>query len=145
VPAVCNRHLTSFTNLSTIPLGTIDAYLWNFGALVAPSNLTNPTLVYPNDGTFSVQLIATSNWGCRDSITKPVTIHPIPNVDFTAGPLMGCYPFNVSFTNGSTINLGSINSYTWTFGDGNTSNSTNTNYVYPNTDALYTVSLYAVS
>lgn len=145
VPAVCNRHLTSFTNLSTIPLGTIDAYLWNFGAPVAPSNLTNPTLVYPNDGTFNVQLIATSNWGCRDSITKPVTIHPIPNVDFTAGPLMGCYPFNVSFTNGSTINLGSINSYTWTFGDGNTSNSTNTNYVYPNTDALYTVSLYAVS
>lgn len=144
-PPVCHRHLTQFTNTSTIPSGTIDAYLWNFGTTVAPSNLPNPSLVYPTDGTYNVQLIATSNFGCRDSVMLPVTIHPRPNVDFSAGPLVGCYPFNVNFVNQSTINLGNIASYTWTFGDGNTSNATNPNYLYPNTDALYTVSLYAIS
>ncbi len=144
-PQVCHRNLTQFTNSSTIPLGTIDSYLWDFGTNVAPSNLTNPSLVYPADGTFNVQLIATSNLGCRDSVTIPVIVNPRPIVDFVAGPLVGCYPFNVSFTNQSTINLGSIASYTWSFGYGNSSNATNTSYMYPNTDGLYTVSLYAIS
>lgn len=143
--SVCYRKLTDFTNTSTIGMGTIDAYLWHFGSTLAPSNLPNPSVVYPSDGTFNVQLIATSNFGCVDSITLPVVVHPIPDVDFTAGPLVGCYPFNVNFTNNTTINLGNVTSYTWTFGDGNTSNAANPSYLYPNTDALYTVSLYAIS
>ncbi len=143
--AVCYRKLTNFTNQSTVSMGNIVSYLWNFGSTLTPSNVINPSVVYPSDGTFNVQLIATSNFGCVDSVTAPVVVHPIPDVDFTAGPLIGCYPFNVEFVNNTTINLGNVVAYSWTLGDGNTSTASNLSHMYPNVDALYTVSLYAIS
>ena len=49
------------------------AYYWDFGT-GDYSNLYEPDYVFPGSGTFDVKLIATNAFGCKDSISKPVTI-----------------------------------------------------------------------
>jgi PKD repeat protein len=59
--------------------------------------------------------------------------------DFTATPLSGVAPLEVSFTN-TTYNSYPSGNYLWTFGDGNTSTLTNPIHTYTAV-GLYTVSL----
>ena len=49
------------------------AFYWDFGT-GDYSNLYEPNYVFPGSGTFDVKLIATNAFGCKDSISKPVTI-----------------------------------------------------------------------
>jgi gliding motility-associated-like protein len=135
-----------FQDLSTVPSGTIDGYNWDFGNPAVPnSNLQNPNIPYPNDGTFDVQLVVTTNFGCQDSITRQATVWPMPEINFTAGPLVGCYPFTVQFDNLTTINSGTVN-YTWDLDDGNgTFSSFEPSILYPNMENSYTITLNAVS
>lgn len=49
------------------------AFYWDFGTGDF-SNLYEPNYVFPGSGTFDVKLIATNAFGCKDSISKPVTI-----------------------------------------------------------------------
>ncbi len=58
---------------------TVGAYItnnsWTFGdPLHSTSALTNPSHTYLNTGSYSVQLVVTSNYGCKDSTTKIVII-----------------------------------------------------------------------
>ena len=62
-----------------------------------------------------------------------------PLVGFSASPLSGAVPLNVSFTNQS---VGATN-YRWTFGDGNTSSGTNPANAYTLT-GTYSVTLAAI-
>jgi gliding motility-associated-like protein len=135
-----------FQDNSSVSSGTIDIYNWNFGnAAVANSALQNPVIAYPGDGTFNVELIITTNYGCQDSITLPATVWPMPEIDFTAGPLVGCYPFTVEFNNLTTINSGTVN-YTWDLDDGNPPvGGFEPSILYPNFENNYTITLYAVS
>ena len=63
-------------------------YLWNFGDYASPTNTSsavNPSHEYTYSGTYTVMLIATNQYGCKDFITKVITIDPefhlyIPNV-----------------------------------------------------------------
>ncbi len=63
-----------------------------------------------------------------------------PNAQFTASPLSVCVGQPISFTNQSTPGGAPITSYTWNFGNGETSTFANTTYVY-NTPGVYTVTL----
>lgn len=66
-----------FTNYSTISTSDSLLYNWNFGdATTAISK--NPTHVYNNTGNIPVQLITTSNFGCKDTILHNVTVHTLP-------------------------------------------------------------------
>ena len=49
------------------------SFYWDFGTGDF-SNLYEPNYVFPGSGTFDVKLIATNAFGCKDSISKPVTI-----------------------------------------------------------------------
>jgi PKD repeat protein len=63
-----------------------------------------------------------------------------PVANFTASPLSGDPALEVHFTNAST---GTITSYSWDFGDGITSSTTNPVHTY-DTDGVYTVTLTVV-
>lgn len=134
-----------FNDLSTVSSGTL-TYDWMFDHPPVPNSTNqNPQIEYPVDGTFDVQLIITTNFGCKDTIIKPATVHPMPEINFTAGPLEGCYPFLVTFDNLTTINSGTI-SYTWDLDDGNGAVSGfEPSIMYPNVDESYTITLNAVS
>lgn len=62
---------------------------------------------------------------------------PAPVANFTGTPTSGTVPLTVNFTDQST---GSIDTWSWTFGDGGTSSSQNPSHIY-NSAGTYSVSL----
>ncbi len=110
---VCANNAEVFTN--TTSLGS--TYAWDFGDGGAAAT-ANPSHTFTAVGFFDVQLIATSAFGCVDSITKTIEVREPPVADFTLSPDSSCAPVIVNFTNNST---GISVTYSWNFGNGTTS------------------------
>jgi gliding motility-associated-like protein len=130
----------SFGNTSSISSGSIASYTWNFGN--GTSSQQNPVYSFPAAGNYTVSMIATSNQGCKDTSYKSLAIYPFPVVGFTAPST--CLNKAVVFLNTSSISLGAIASYTWSFGNNATSNILNPSLNYLNSGA-YVVTLSATS
>ncbi|MFC2160761.1 C45 family autoproteolytic acyltransferase/hydrolase [Acidobacteriota bacterium] len=128
--------VVSFTDQST---GNISSYSWDFGD-GNTSTLQNPSHSYTIANTYTVNLTVTGPGG-SDTNTKfdyiTVTVPSPPVADFVGLPVSGETPLIVSFTDQST---GNINSYSWDFGDGNTSTLQNPSHTYTVANT-YTVSL----
>lgn len=131
---VCDGNSVVFTNISTInPSDTIQSYSWNFGDGSSLNNAQDPSYLFAMDSSYSVQLLAFSNFGCFDSITKLITVNPNPTVNFTANDTTGCAMLCVSLQDLSSINTGNNVTWLWDFGDGSaTSNTANANHCYSN-------------
>jgi len=140
---VCHMFQMPFTDASTIASGTVTGWQWNFGNGQS-SQLQNPQNMFPNDGTFPVKLVAISNHGCKDSITKNVTVYPLPNANFVAQSGSGCIPLFVNFQNLSTVTSGSIVTYNWDLGLGATSGNINPQKGYNVVDS-FAVTLIAIT
>lgn len=116
-----SNNIFVFTNTSTIAGGTINTYNWNFGD--GTSSVTaNTTHSYTTAGTYPVQLLITSNNGCKDSLTQNIVVAPQPaGVSFQTNSSTQCFRGNsFSFTASASVNSGTIISYYWNFGDGAT-------------------------
>ncbi|HHZ81328.1 MAG TPA: PKD domain-containing protein [Flavobacteriales bacterium] len=130
-PNCFSSHNFSMTGSASIDINTI--YSWDFGGEVS-SAITNGTtvsnLVYAEPGVYDVTLTSEVPGleGCQQSFTAQVEAIPDPTIDFTGGPLTGCPPHQVSFTNGSSTSTATT--YLWHFGDGTTSNSIHPVHVY---------------
>jgi gliding motility-associated-like protein len=70
----------SFTNLSV----GATRYLWDFGDGTTDT-VKNPIHIYQKDGTYNVCLTATNQYGCTDTVCKPVRGMVIPLVDVPTG------------------------------------------------------------
>jgi len=103
-----------------------------------------PVFSYPTGqkGIDSVQLIVTSGAGCKDTVTKPVFVWSLPTVVISG--TNACLGKPVTITNNSTIDTGTINTWAWTEGNGNTSSmkTPTPNYV---TDGVKKLVLTATS
>jgi len=117
-------------------------YTWNFNDL-AQSNAQNPGFTFMNPGYYFAELIAESDFGCRDTM-RIDSIHAqmVPIAGFTLDQTEGCTPLNVLFNNTSYQTEQA--SYRWDFGNGNTSTETNPRQVYYET-GFYEVSLRVVN
>lgn len=104
---------STFTSIST-PTSAIAAQVWHWGDATANGFGTPSNHLYANSGTFNVKLVVTSTDLCKDSITKPITIHPRPVISFTANPV--CLGTSSSFNNTSTILAPStVTNWAWDF------------------------------
>lgn len=83
----------TFTNTSTIPSGTL-SYLWQFGD-ASSSVLPNPVHSYSTADTFMVQLRVTSGFACKDSLTTPVYVYPMPVAAFSINDSAQCLASNI--------------------------------------------------
>jgi gliding motility-associated-like protein len=110
---VCNADSASMTNLSSITSGSI-SYSWNFGNTFT-STAANPKIKYTSAGAYPIKLVVTTNNGCKDSLTKPISIFdsPITNYNFSNS----CDGNPITFTNVSTVNSGVIANNNWSFSD----------------------------
>lgn len=134
---VCLNDVTQFNNLSSVSAGSIVSYNWNFGNGIY-SNANSPTQTYTQPGNYTATLVATTGFGCVDSINKPVVINATPLANF--GNNAACYGQATSFNDLSTISSGSISSWQWNFGDGDSATTQNPQHVY-DVPGTYTTTL----
>lgn len=131
-----------FTENSTISYGTL-SYRWQFGDNDS-TTLQNPQHSYNSADTFTVRLIVTSNYQCRDTVFHKNIVFPMPDAQFSINDSTQCLRGNqFTFNNNSTLSSGTM-SYEWHFGDGDTSTSKNVQHSYLNHDT-FSVKLYAIS
>ena len=114
---VCDEETVSFSNLSSISGGEI-TYNWSFGDNNTSSEF-QPNHVYATDGTYTVQLVATSNYECTDTTIDEVVIFPLPQTIFYVDAV--CDGFPSVFADSTTIDSGTVIEYAWDFGDGTNS------------------------
>ena len=126
-----------FTDSSS---GSPTNWSWTFGD-GNTSFLQNPLNTYLVPATYSVSLTVTNDGGSNTATyMNYITVYPAPLpvvANFTATPISGFAPLLVQFTDSST---GPITSWSWTFGDGNTTTVQDPLYEYPDI-GNYTVSL----
>jgi PKD repeat protein len=127
--------LVNFSNAST----GATSYAWNFGNGQVASNV-NGNAAYGANGTYTIQLISTTSFGCSDTATSHFLVSPAPVANFSIGTLSGCQPLAVTFANQSQPGI----TYSWSFGDGGHSQLTSPTYVY-NSPGTYSVQLTATS
>ncbi len=73
---------------------------------------------YGGDGDYSVTVTVTDNRGMTGSISQPVSVQQLPNVDPTASFTMDCWGLDCTVdASASTDADGAIVSYDWDFGD----------------------------
>lgn len=143
---VCLHDSTQFTELSTISnlftFNTIDILVWNFGDGTF-CTCANPNHLFPNSTDYGTKLSATSNHGCFNETIKVITINPLPNPEFVADSICVNSP-PTTYTDLSTIVNGSITSWVWNFGDGNSSTENEVSNTFDN-DGYYNTTLTLTS
>jgi PKD repeat protein len=123
----CNGKEVSFNNTSTIGLGEKIGTQWFYGD-GNHGTQANQKHIYTNAGTMSVKMIAVSQFGCKDSLTKNLVIKPSPVADFSYDKICDVDPVN--FNNTSTEPAGVSVIYNWEFGDGAVSTQKNPTHKY---------------
>ena len=125
-------------------MSNIVSYLWNFGDGQELPATQNTSYYYANSGYYTVRLITTDIYGCKDTLTKPNYIRvngPVAN--FNAINTSGCKGFTTQFNDQSTNDgISSIVSWKWDFGDGTVQNLSGGPFQHTyNTAGNYAVSL----
>lgn len=140
VSSGCGPLSVTFTNNST----GATTYTWNFGD-GNNSIVLNPSHTYTSAITasqnYSVELIAVSSNGCRDTLQQVITMFPKPSFTLAMTPTVGCHPFIINFSP-----IVGATSYSWDFGDGGTSTLSNPVHTFTNSlpaNITYTVTLIA--
>lgn len=120
-PEVCNGAPVTFTESSTAPGSSVAQWQWDFGD-GNTDVAQNPTHTYAAPGTYTVTLNVKSAIGCQtvnNSATHTVVVNALPTADFTIGT-PGCENQDITFTDGSVPNSGTVTKWSWDFGDGGT-------------------------
>lgn len=119
----CSPTTVAFTNTST----NANSYQWNFDNGLQ-SVVPNPTSYFTNNSgdpiEFNIRLVASSSYGCMDTISRPLLINPTPIAEFVPNTVAGCSPLTIDFLN-TSVNADIVS---WSYGDGQTSNNTDTTH-----------------
>jgi gliding motility-associated-like protein len=134
----CIGTATEFTNAATTPSGSIISWIWYFNQ--DTTTVKDPVYTFTASGNQTISLVV-SNGSCIDSISTDIFINPNPSTSFNHTVL--CHD-SVQFAQFISVTPGGINSYTWNFGDNNTSSISNPLHVYADT-GMYIVNLIAKS
>lgn len=116
----CGDYTVQFINKSE---GT-ESFYWQFGDTQAngvdTSLLRNPIYEYPDTGRYEIMLIVNPGKLCADTANIILNLYPKMVVDFNWEET--CAETAMLFTNTSTTDFGTFTNYSWSFGNGNTSN-----------------------
>ena len=142
-----NGNSFRFTDTTNIASGLLITRIWNFGAGANDvSTISNPTKVYTVPNIYAVKLVVGSNFGCKDSLIKTITVNPKPLVGFTINSALQCLNNNnFMFADTTSITFGTF-TRKWNFSGtiSDTSIVTNPTKIYP-AAGNYVVKLIATS
>ncbi len=96
----------------------IDSY--SDDSIIIPPSYMN--LSYDNDTVYPLKLYIENSYGCKDSLTRPITVYPDIEADFIRDKNESCFPARFHYIDQSNGGY----SYLWEFGDGATSTKKDT-------------------
>ena len=136
--AGCSPLNIAFQNQS----GGATQYKWEFGDNII-STENSPEHLYENTSgyneTYQAKLIAISQFGCRDTFIRNITVYPTPEANFTATPSSVDLP-NAYVSIANYPPVGNWNYY-WNFGDGQTDTIEQPGYHTYDDYGTFTISL----
>lgn len=116
-----------------------NSYLWESAGMT--STQVNPNFTYTVPGIYDMKLVVTDLLGCADSLTISDYITVLgPIANFGGDPKNGCAPLQVNFLDSSYAFLSDVVSWSWDFGNGETSTLQNPSVNYEN-PGKFTVSV----
>jgi large repetitive protein len=118
--------------------GGTDIFTWQ------PGNYSSPCITVSPNLTTVYTVTVVDNCGTTATATATVQMNPYPVVNFSADLYQGCVPLCIQFYNNSTLTSGAAQSFSWLFGNGDSSNVSNALYCYPSS-GIFSVSLTVVS
>lgn len=119
-----------FTDTSSIVSGALQ-YRWTMGDgnFFTTKDVTHS---YTVPGSYTVQLVVTSDKGCTDTAIFDITVNASPVAGFSTANPQQCFGNNqFDFINSSTIFSGTMQ-YLWTLGDGTTATTRDVTHSYSN-------------
>ena len=112
------------------------SWYWDFGDSAYSQN-NNPSHIYNLPGYYTVKVIVYNDGGCTDTFIRQNYVHVLGPVSaFNASKNKGCPDTKIEFTDKSKDAV----SWSWNFGDGDTSNLISPSHIYHNPGS-YTVTL----
>ncbi|MEZ7998584.1 MAG: PKD domain-containing protein, partial [Flavobacteriales bacterium] len=121
----CSPYQVAFLNNSTNATG----FEWDFGNDLNSTQTTGQTTFINNsasDTTYIVSLLAQSPLGCNGLDQVEVVVYSSPISNFTSDVNSGCSIVSVEFTNNSI----GASTYSWSYGDGETSTTSDNNHFH---------------
>ncbi|HEX8331286.1 MAG TPA: PKD domain-containing protein [Segetibacter sp.] len=116
-PEVCLGDSTVFIDQSNGSGSNIVQWKWTFGD-GGTSTLQNPKHLYATASSKTVTLSVITDKGCiSDTMTKSTIVNPLPVADFTTSSPT-CETKEITITDKSLANAGTLNKWSWNFGDG---------------------------
>lgn len=138
--APSTQDLIGFLDMSIDSDGYITSWYWSFGD-EDNSSLENPTHNYGDNGIYTVTLEITDDLGEKSTLSKEIIVLNVaPTADLSYSPSSPTDLNNISFSDESVDLDGYIASWSWDFGDGNSSNQKNTSHMYAD-DGIYDLTL----
>lgn len=125
----CLNSPTVFTDNSLAGAGSLATWSWDFGD-AGTSTAANPNHTYASAGNFTVQMIVKNSYNCYDTVSKTLSVYPLPAANFGITRQCSGIFLNLNFTDSSTIAApDTIKSWFWDFGGvGNSSQQHPTQY-----------------
>ena len=142
-PSVCVTDSAYFLRFSnTMPPENQLSWSWKINGVLASTD-TAFKYKFSSSGSYFVQLKGTSLQGCKDSVTKTVSVHALPVPNFTANDI--CISDTARFTRVSNTNPPE-NQITWSWkADGNNIAGDTSAKVKFGSFGSHTASLYGVT
>lgn len=140
---VCFGEPTLFTDNSTVSLpGSIVDIICVLGD---GNTLANVPVShdYISSGVFDVELTVITQHGCEDQTQVNASVFDMPTADYSFSNI--CEDDSVQFNDLSSIPNGTINTWQWDFGNGQTSNNSQPEQQEYPADGFYDVSLIVSS
>jgi parallel beta-helix repeat protein len=135
------KKLVYFNDTSMASPGEeIDAWNWSFGG-EGYSEQQNPAHYFTGEGNFTVSLTITDTSNLSNTVTKNISIsNAAASTSFTVNAHAVCVGTQLSFTSTSSDEDGTIENFTWDFGDESYAYTENPVHSYSQS-GVYTVSL----
>ena len=136
---ICVNSPTAFFNTSYSLDGEINSVIWDFGNNVK-SFKDSVSYSYNLVGDYQVSLLIETALGCRDSITKTVTVlgNPKANFNYNQNTILNLNP-EINFVSTSVNAI----PYLWDFGNSIYSDIENPSHIYDDA-GIYVVTLYVI-
>ncbi len=136
---VCVNDTVNFFNITT--MGLVCMQKWNIDGILYSGDIDTIRYSFNTPGVYPIKLYSDCG-GSTDTFKVNIRVSPKPVCSFTGNDK--CFTEVTDFVNNSSISSGSVASWNWDFGDGNTSNLFSPSHTYSLT-GNFNVRLSAIS